>query len=436
MKEQYMRRKILRWGVVGALLMSVACACLLRSLNWEHLESTAVFIEICELIGKLFMNGLKMLVVPLITSSIICGVMRFGSKSEFRRLGLKTFLFYFLSCFVAVTIGLMVVNALRPGDTHVALASKILGQANRLPEHFACIEGSSGYKVSEFLLRLLPPNILAAATDNAQILGLILCSLLFGFFIGRLPENLRETQFALWEGLQQITRNITCIVIAFSPIGVFGLVTPILLNTGLEVIKPLLFFVITILFGFALYSFGFLYLLLRFVGKVRPWEHYKAMLPVTLMAFSTASSAAALPVALDRMERESKVSLKTARFTLPLGITINMCGTALYECVVVIFIAQLYQVTQGISFGLWDQITVVLMALLTSVGVAGIPASGLIAITMILSSVGLPIESIGVIWVVERILDMFRTAVNVFNDTCGTIIIARSEGEKTAYPCD
>ena len=165
-----MKRKILRWGVVGALVASVTCACLLRCFNWEHAEATIVFVEICELIGKLFMNGLKMLVVPLITSSIICGVMRFGSKSEFHRLGLKTFLFYFLSCFVAVTVGLIVVNALRPGDTDAALASKILGQANRLPEHFACIEGTSGYKVSEFLLRLLPPNILAAATDNAQIL--------------------------------------------------------------------------------------------------------------------------------------------------------------------------------------------------------------------------------------------------------------------------
>lgn len=434
MEIQHMRKKILRWGVVWALLISVACACLLRCLNLEHSQSTTIFVEICELVGKLFMNGLKMLVVPLITSSIICGVMRFGSKSEFHRLGLKTFLFYFLSCFVAVTIGLIVVNTLRPGNTEVALASKILGQADRLPEHFAGMEGTSSCKVSEFLLRLLPANILAAATDNTQILGMIVFSLLFGFFVGRLPENLRETQFALWEGIQQITRNITYIVIAFAPFGVFGLVTPILLNTGLDLIKPLLFFVGTILFGFALYTFGFLYLLLRFVGKVQPLQHYKAMLPVTLMAFSTASSAAALPVALDRIEHESKVSPKTARFTLPLGITINMCGTALYECVVVIFIAQLYQVTQGISFGLWDQITIVLMALLTSVGVAGIPASGLIAITMILSSVGLPIESIGIIWVVERILDMFRTAVNVFNDTCGTIVIARSEGEKTAYP--
>ena len=429
-----MKKNFLRWGVVGALTISVLVVAVLRCFNLGDFPATQAFIQVCELIGKLFMNGLKMLVVPLITSSIICGMMGFGSKSEFKRLGLKTFLFYFLSCFVAVSIGLVVVNCLQPGHTNATLASKILGQANVLPENFVSYESAGNSKISEFFLRLLPPNILSAATDNTQILGIITFSLLFGFFIGRLPEHLREVQMNLWEGIQQITRNITHIVISFSPIGVFGLVTPILLNTGFEVIKPLFFFVFTILLGFGLYYFGFLYFLLRFVGKIQPWAHYKAMLPVTLMAFSTSSSAAALPIALDKIENVSKVSPKTARFTLPLGITINMCGTALYECVVVIFIAQLYQVTQGIQFGLLDQITVVLMALLTSVGVAGIPASGLIAITMILSSVGLPIESIGVIWVVERILDMFRTAVNVFNDTCGTIIIARSEGENTAYP--
>ncbi len=421
-------------GVVGALIMSVLVVSFLRIFELNNLPATQTFIHICELLGKFFMNGLKMLVVPLITSSIICGMMGFGSKSEFKRLGLKTFLFYFLSCFVAVSIGLVVVNCLQPGHTNIDLASKILGQANVLPENFVSYESIGNSKVSEFFLRLLPPNILSAATDNTQILGIITFSLLFGFFIGRLPEHLRLVQMNLWEGIQQITRNITRIVISFSPIGVFGLVTPILLSTGLEVIKPLCFFVVTILLGFSFYYFVFLYLLLRFVAKIRPWNHYKAMFPVTLMAFSTSSSAAALPIALDKIENVSKVSQKTARFTLPLGITINMCGTALYECVVVIFIAQLYQVTQGIQFGFLDQITVVLMALLTSVGVAGIPASGLIAITMILSSVGLPIESIGVIWVVERILDMFRTAVNVFNDTCGTIIIARSEGENTAYP--
>lgn len=429
-----MKKHIQRWGVVGALVASVSVVCCIRSFDWVNSSFTCIFIQICELMGKIFMNGLKMLVVPLITSSIICGIMGFGSQTEFRRLGLKTFLFYFLSCCVAVTIGLGVVNFLKPGHTNPELAAKILGQANVLPENFVSLGNAEGSKISEFFLRLLPPNILEAATDNAQIFGLITFSLLFGFYIGRLPQNLRKVQWELWEGIQQITRNITRIIIAFSPLGVFGLVTPILLNAGLDLIRPLLYFVATIVLGFGIYYFIFLYLLLRFVGRIKPLAHYKAMFPVTLMAFSTASSAASLPLALEKIESVAQVSPKTARFTLPLGVTINMCGTALYECVVVIFIAQLYQVTQGIQFGVLNQVMVVLMALLTSVGVAGIPASGLIAITMILSSVGLPIESIGVIWVVERILDMFRTAINVFNDTCGTVIIARSEGEKTAYP--
>ena len=428
-----MRKFFDRWGVVCALAASVIITCVLRCSDATTLPWTKTFVDVCELFGKVFMNGLKMLVVPLIASSLICGMAGFGSRAECKRLGLKTFLFYFLSCASAVLIGLGMVNTVKPGRVDAALAGKILGQANVLPEHFVGINTESTAKLSDFFLRLIPTNVVSAAADNTQILGLITFSLLFGFFIGRLPNNLRDLQLRFWEGLQHVIRDITRIVIAFSPLGVFGLVTPILLNAGLDVLKPLLVFIVTVLAGFAIYTFGFLWLLLRFVGKIRPWAHYKAMFPVALTAFSTSSSAASLGIALDTVERVSKVSPRTARFTLPLGITINMCGTALYECVVVLFLAQLYQVTQGIAFGFWNQVTVVLMALLTSVGVAGIPASALIAITMIVGSVGLPIESVGIIWVAERLLDMFRTAVNVFNDTCGTVIIARTEGEATAY---
>ena len=428
-----MRKFLERWGVVAALAASVAVTCGLRCWDVTALPWVRAFVEICELVGKAFMNGLKMVVVPLIASSLICAMTGFGSGTDCKRLGLKAFLFYVLSCAAAVLIGLGIVNTLKPGQVDAELAGKILGQANVLPEHFIGIKTENTAKLSDFFLRLVPTNVVSAAADNAQILGLITFSLLFGFFIGRLPNNLRDVQLRFWEGLQHVIRDMTRIVIAFSPLGVFGLVTPILLNAGLDVLRPLLAFVLTVLAGFALYTFGFLWLLLRFVGKINPLEHYKAMMPVLLMAFSTSSSAATLPLALDKLETVSKVSPRTARFTLPLGITINMCGTALYECVVVLFLAQLYQVTQGISFGLWNQVTVVLMALLTSVGVAGIPASAVVAITMIVGSVGLPIESVGIIWVAERLLDMFRTVVNVFNDTCGTVIIARSEGEVTAY---
>lgn len=433
MTKTNMRKFFDRWGVVCALATSMVVTSVLRCADATALPWTKTFVEVCELIGKVFMNGLKMLVVPLIASSLICGMAGFGSGTECKRLGLKTFLFYALNCAAAVFIGLGLVNTFRPGLTDAELAGKILGQANVLPEHFVNISAGGVGKLSDFFLRIIPTNVISAAADNTQILGLITFSLLFGFFIGRLPNALRDLQLRFWEGLQHIIRDITRIVIAFSPLGVFGLVTPILLNAGLDVLRPLLYFVLTVLTGFAIHTFGFLWLLLRFVGKIRPWAHYKAMFPVTLMAFSTSSSAAALPLALDKIETVSKVSPKTARFTLPLGNTINMAGTALYECVVVLFLAQLYQVTQGIEFGFWNQLTVVLMALLTSVGVAGIPASALVAITMIVGSVGLPIESVGIIWVAERLLDMFRTVVNVFGDTCGAVIVARSEGEATAY---
>jgi Na+/H+-dicarboxylate symporter len=157
------------------------------------------------------------------------------------------------------------------------------------------------------------------------------------------------------------------------------------------------------------------------------------MIPVILTAFSTASSASTIPVALEEVEKTSGVSNKIASFTISLGAIINMSGTALYECVVVLFIAQVYGVVQGIHFGIWDQLFVAVLSLLTSIGLAGVPSAGLVAITVILGLVGLPVEAVGVIWTVERVLDMMRTAVNVFSDTCGAIVIARSEGEITNY---
>ena len=175
---------------------------------------------------------------------------------------------------------------------------------------------------------------------------------------------------------------------------------------------------------------------MHFFGRVKVIEHYKAMAPVLLTSFSTASSASTLPVTIEAVEREAGVSNRTASFMLPLGATINMGGTALYECTVVIFIAQLYGVLNGYQIGLVDQILVVMLSWLTSIGVAGIPAASLVAITVILGVVGLPVEAVGVVWVTDRILDMCRTMVNVFSDTVGAVIIDRSEGERTAYPLD
>ena len=232
---------------------------------------------------------------------------------------------------------------------------------------------------------------------------------------------------AMSDGAISNARNL---VIKFAPIGVFGLVMPIILQTGFELFKPLLLFFITVILALSIHFLVTLSLLLKYVGKVNPIKHIKSMAPVLFTAFSTASSASTLPVTLKTVEKNAGVSNRTASFTLPLGATINMDGTALYECIVIIFIAQIYGVLQGFEIGLATQFSVVILALLTSVGVAGIPAASLVAITVILGAVGLPIEAVGLVWVTDRVLDMCRTTINVYSDTCGAVIIGKTEDIK------
>jgi len=211
----------------------------------------------------------------------------------------------------------------------------------------------------------------------------------------------------------------------FAPLGVLGLVAKTILATGFDAFQPLMMFFITVVLALAIHTFVILALVLRFAG-LNPLKHYRAMLPAMLTAFSTASSSGTLPVTIECVEKNAGVSNRTSAFVLPLGATINMDGTALYECVAAIFIAQAY----GLELSFVTQFTIVLVALLTSIGVAGIPSASLVAITVILGVIGLPLEAIGMLLVTDRILDMLRTSVNVFSDSCGAVVIARSEGEQ------
>jgi Na+/H+-dicarboxylate symporter len=382
--------------------------------------------------GKIFMNALKLVMVPLIVSTVICGIMAICSQRDFGRLGAKTLGYYSLTGLLAVVTGLFFVNVIGPGKVSLETAQSIIGQGKNAG---AVLEGVGEHGASdlvEIFVRMVPPNVVAAAADNGQLLGLIVVGLVTGFFITRLPDKHRETQVSFWESAQELMMRITDFVIKFAPLGVFGLVTPILARTGFDLFKPLALFFVTVLLALGFHFFVSLGLLMRLVGGFNPMRHYRAMAPALLTAFSTASSSGTLPVTLDAV-RDAGVSRRVSSFTLPLGATVNMDGTALYECVVVVFIAQIYGVVAGFQFGPVQQFTVVLLALLTSVGVAGIPSASLVAITVILGVAGLPLESVGLVWVTDRILDMCRTAVNVFSDTCGAAIIARSEGEKSVY---
>lgn len=423
----------LHWQILIALILAAATGLILGLGGYADTPLAGVVVTVADFFGTLFMNALKMIVVPLVVTSIICGMLAMGGDRNFARMGLKTLAYYTLSGLVAILIGLAVVNIMRPGIVSPELADRITGQAQSPTEFIDKVEGKGAADIFGIFLRMIPTNVFEAATDNGRLLGMITFSILFGFFVTRLPEKLRLVQEGFWQSSQAVIMGITDLVIKFAPIGVFGLVTPIFLRTGFELFAPLLWFFLTVLLALALHFFVGLGLMLRFLGKTSPAQHYRAMMPVLLTAFSTASSASTLPLTMETVEKSAGVSNRTASFTLPLGATVNMDGTALYECVVVIFIAQIYSVIQGYDLTFLVQLNVVVLALMTSIGVAGIPAASLVAITVILAAVGLPIEAIGLVWVTDRILDMCRTSVNVFSDTVGAVIIARSEGENV-YP--
>lgn len=257
------------------------------------------------------------------------------------------------------------------------------------------------------------------------MLGLIFFALVFGYFMTQIPNRQGEVLLNFWQGISETMMRITMWVMRFAPYGVFGLVAGTVASTGFAAFKPMMIFFITVFLALATHVLVVMPLLLKYLGGVSPIKHYKVMMPVVLTAFSTASSSATLPLTMETIEKDAGVSEKTTSFVLPLGATVNMDGTALYECVAAIFLAQAY----GLELSFATQFTVVLIALLTSIGVAGIPSASLVAITVILTAIGLPVEAIGLLLVTDRILDMCRTAVNVFSDSCGAVIIAKRQGE-------
>ncbi|MBL7249652.1 dicarboxylate/amino acid:cation symporter [Alloalcanivorax marinus] len=377
-----------------------------------------------DLVGELFINALKMVVVPLITTAIISGMINVGDDDNLGRLGAKTVVFYLATSLIAILVGLVVVNLIVPGVIDGQPAKDLLGLAKETDQALQSIEGRGAADFTEILRQLLPPNLFQAAAET-QMLGLIVFSLFFGYFLrtlgGAPGEHLRQTV----EGIYQVVLRITMVIIRFAPLGVFGLIAATVTRTGLDAVEPLALFFITVLLALGLHMFVVMPLLIRFLAKRSPWRHLQAMTPALLTAFSSASSAATLPLSMECVEKRSGVSNRTASFVLPLGATVNMDGTALYECVAAIFIAQAY----GLDLSLTTQFVIVLTALLTSIGVASIPAASLVAITVILGVIGLPAEAIGLILVTDRLLDMCRTAVNVWGDSVGAVLLARSEGE-------
>ena len=411
----------LHWQILIALLLAVL-------VGWLVSPDTTIMgvslVSVFDFVGKLFLNALKMIIVPLIVSSIIMGVSNLGSGDAFGRLGGKTLGYYVLTSTFAILIGIAIVNVIQPGIVNGEPAKDMLGLSTDTSEVIEKVEGKTAGDVIGIFLRMIPTNVVDAAAQG-QMLGIIFFSLLFGFFMTKIKSELGNTLKSFWQAVFEVMMLITDLVMKFAPIGVFALVAKVVTVSGFDAFKPLLVFFFTVIIALLIHIVIVMPLLLRFIGGVSPIKHYQAMAPALLTAFSTASSSATLPVTIDCVQDRAGVSNRVTSFVLPLGATVNMDGTALYECVAAMFIAQAY----GLDLTLGTQVTIVVLALMTSIGVAGIPSASLVAIAIILAAIGLPAEGIGLILAVDRVLDMCRTAVNVFSDSCGAVIIGRTEGE-------
>ncbi|GIK21701.1 MAG: dicarboxylate/amino acid:cation symporter [Ignavibacterium sp.] len=375
--------------------------------------------EYVKWLGDLFLRALKMIIVPLVFSSIVSGVVNLGSSSSLGRLGAKTIAYYITTSLSAILTGLILVDLISPG------VGADLGF--RMEVHdLTSTTGSLG----DIILRIVPTNLFEVFVKG-DMLAIIFFALLFGFFIPRVSEKYSMPLISFFNSIFEVMMKLTSFIIKFAPIGILGIVTGIVADQAsdkaklVSMLEHLGVYMLTVLSGLAIHMFITLPLLLKILGRIRPFLHFKALSLPLITAFSTSSSSATLPLTIEAVENNVGVSNKISSLVLPLGATINMDGTALYECVAAMFIAQAY----GIELSFIQQMIVVVTALLASIGAAGIPMAGLVMMSIVLTSVGLPLEGVGLILAIDRPLDMCRTTVNVFSDTCGAAIIAKTEGE-------
>ena len=426
------------WQILLSLVTAALLAMALRQTSGDWVDGVIAF---CDFLGKLFMGLLKMIIVPLVASSVIVGIASLHGVQGFGRLLSKTAGFYALSSLLAILLGLTLVNLIEPGmsngqgnpEIRKAFAEQEAVAGESAKAKVAMAEerslGESGFfeQMTGFFLRMVPPNIFAAASSNGKMLGLIFFSICFAIAMTCLPEDRIKPLRDLFESLNEVMILMTRAIMVLAPIGVFGLIVPVIYSVGGSLFISLGKYFFTVLLALCLHLFVVMPIVIRLLAGVNPLDHFKAMKTALLTAFSTASSSATLPVTMRCIQEEAGVSKKTASFTLPLGATVNMDGTALYECVAVIFVAQV----MGMSLGFTEQFMIVLAALLTSVGVAGIPSASLVAIFIILTNSNIPGASSAMVALlaVDRLLDMTRTAVNVFGDSCAALVVAKSEGE-------
>lgn len=416
-EEKKTKKLALHWQILIGIGLGIIAGILLCKItpyeNWYKYIKWA---------GDIFLNGLRMIVIPLVFTSIALGVAGMGNSSALGRIAGKTILYYMVTTAIAATLGLVLVNMVKPG----------VGAPLNLTEEVSSVGAASGnVSFIDQIVAIVPSNIFESMAKG-DLLPIIFFAIIFGFFMNKVASKHTEVLTGLFTSIYEVIMKITFFIIRLAPFGVFAIVTNVVGKQAgdsqalLSMAGSLGVFVLVVWAGLLIQGGIILPALVRVLGKQNPWRHISKMSTALLTAFSTCSSGAALPINIRDSQEKCGISNKIASFVLPLGSTINMNGTALYECVTAIFIAQAY----GIDLTIAQQIMIVFTALLAAIGTAGIPMAGMVMLTIVLSAVGLPLEGIGLVLAVEQLCDMPRTCINTYGDSCGAVIIAHSEGEK------
>ncbi len=389
-------------------------------------------IDFIKPVGTIFIRALKMIAVPLVLASLIIGVANIGDISKLSRMGGKTLGIFIVTTVISISIGLSMVAILKPGyklseDTRNGLMAEFNTNAAGKIDVAEQIQTRGPL---EPLVNMVPDNIFQATTNNSSMLQVVFFAILIGIALLKVPRESGSTVLHFFNGINDVIVKVVHFIMLIAPYGVFALIASLLIeiagdepNKVWELLNALLWYIITVVVGFACMMAVIYPLLIHFFSKIKYFDFFKGIRPAILLGFSTSSSTATLPVTMDRVEKHLGVSNEVSSFVLPLGATINMNGTSLYQGVSAVFIAQ----ALGLGLPLSAQIMIVLTATLAAVGTAGVPGAGLVMLVVVLEAVGIPAAGIALIMAPERILDMLRTMVNVTGDASVSVVVASTE---------
>ena len=426
-----MKKLALHWQIIIGLTLGLVYGIIAAGNGWGSFTSDWI-----APFGTIFMSLLKLIAVPLVLASLITGVASLSDLKKLSRIGGKTIGIYVSTTAVAVTIGLISVNFLQPGDK---VPDQMKEKLQQTYEEDASARAGSAQKVKnrgplQPIVDMVPSNFFSSASSNRNMLQVVFVAIFVGIGLIQIPKDKGKPVLDFFEGLNDVVIKLVDLIMLMAPIGVFALIAQTInkiagddLSQVLELLGALGYYMIAVILGLIIHA-GITYNgLLKFMSKMPLKTFYKGIAPAQLLAFSTSSSGATLPVTMDCCEEELGVSEEVSSFVLPLGATINMDGTALYQAVAAVFIAQ----TLGMGLGIGAQLTIILTAVLASIGTAAVPGAGIIMLVIILEAVSVPSAGIALILGVDRILDMMRTVVNVTGDASIAVIVADSEGQLT-----